>query len=114
MQAFDIVLTKLRFLFVTIWELEASRCDNYPSVTLTRIFLFLLGFGRPKIQLKNDPEPRGVISPKYEPIPIHGDPIHPQNFDFLPTLSTHHFRRRAIFVMGRSPHLLSFEIWGPL
>ena len=40
-----------------------------------RTFFVFLGLGRPKILFKNDPEPRGVIFPKYEPVGITPEPV---------------------------------------
>ena len=47
-----------------------------------RIFFILLGLGRPTIPFKNDPEPRGAIFPKYEPVGITPEPIQAR-FHFL-------------------------------
>ena len=48
-------------------------------------FFIFLGPRRPKILFKNDPEPCGVIFPKYQPIWITPDPIQAE-FHFLETL----------------------------
>ena len=42
--------------------------DSFNSLVAPRGPADLLGLGKPQIPFKNDPEPRGVIFPKYHPI----------------------------------------------
>ena len=53
----------LRTIFT--WTLETKQLDNKNLLTP----------GRPQIKLENDPEPRGVIFPKYEPVGITPEPV---------------------------------------
>ena len=46
-------------------------------------FWILYGLPEAREVFKNLPGARGVIFPKYEPIPIHGDPIHPRNYIYF-------------------------------
>ena len=45
-------------------------------------FRILYGLPEAREVFKNLPGPSSVIFPKYGPIPSHGNPIHPQNYEF--------------------------------
>ena len=49
---------------------------------------FKLKYGVPVVQeaSKNLPGARGFVFPEYQPVAIHGDPIHPQNYLTFSTL----------------------------
>ena len=51
-------------------------------------YFYSVGLGRQQITSKNDPEPRGVIFPKCQPISIRPDPIQVQ-LHFLQTPFVH-------------------------
>ena len=69
--------------------------------TLRLFFKIFLGLGRPKIIFKNDPEPRGVIFPKFQPIWINGDPFRTRNRHFRTSQNTHIcYRRPKILIFG--------------
>ena len=60
-----------------------SRSDRI-LFTSDHIFDFCFEVPEAREVFKNLPGARGIIFPKYEPVPSHPDPIQPQNHDFFP------------------------------
>ena len=58
---------------------------------------------------KNDPEARGFVFPKYEPVASHGDPIHaPNDLNFSNLYVPYH-----VFFQTRSQFLIFGRVlWG--
>ena len=57
-----------------------TKKSNISFFVVFDIFWILYGLPEAPEVSRNLPGGRGIIFPKYEPIPSHGDPIHPQNY----------------------------------
>ena len=60
----------------------------YGMFSISGLFQFFHGLPEAQEVFKNHPGPRGVIFPKYEPIPSHGNPFIPQTTKSHRTLTS--------------------------